>query len=199
MTTTTKPCRIQRKRSDGWKLPEGALCVTRPGKWGNPFKAGETIASDSPLWPYASATVPGGTRGLASIRMLRAVDVIAAYAAWFYEQPGLMTAAWDELGGRALACFCKVGDPCPRGLAAGAGQRHRGAAVDAGRVAAVTSARTPPGNPGPATVRAWCPQSLRADGGHGWEFEGDDPYIRCEFCGEVRDALTGETCGGQAG
>ena len=31
------PKRIQRKRTKGWRLPHGATCVTRPGKWGNPF------------------------------------------------------------------------------------------------------------------------------------------------------------------
>lgn len=29
--------RIQRKRTKGWRLPENARCVTRPGKFGNPF------------------------------------------------------------------------------------------------------------------------------------------------------------------
>lgn len=31
------PKRIQRKRTKGWRLPHGATCVTRPGKWGNPY------------------------------------------------------------------------------------------------------------------------------------------------------------------
>lgn len=32
------PQRIQRRRSDGWRTPEGAVYVGRPTKWGNPFK-----------------------------------------------------------------------------------------------------------------------------------------------------------------
>ena len=35
-----------------------------------------------------------------------------------------------------------------------------------------------------------CPQSKREDGKHGWVFDGDDPYIICAFCDEMRDALT---------
>lgn len=31
------PKRIQRKRSKGWRMPEGAVYVGRPTKWGNPF------------------------------------------------------------------------------------------------------------------------------------------------------------------
>lgn len=34
------PVRIQRKRTKGWKMPENTVSVTRPGKWGNPFKVG---------------------------------------------------------------------------------------------------------------------------------------------------------------
>lgn len=33
----TKPTRIQRKRSKGWKMPENTVYVGRPTKWGNPF------------------------------------------------------------------------------------------------------------------------------------------------------------------
>jgi hypothetical protein len=31
------PQRIQRRRSAGWTMPEGAVYVGRPGRWGNPF------------------------------------------------------------------------------------------------------------------------------------------------------------------
>lgn len=32
-----KPCRVQLKRTKGWRKPEGAIVVSRPTKWGNPF------------------------------------------------------------------------------------------------------------------------------------------------------------------
>lgn len=31
------PVRVQRKRQTGWRMPEGAVYVGRPTKWGNPF------------------------------------------------------------------------------------------------------------------------------------------------------------------
>lgn len=31
------PQRIQRQRTPGWRMPDGAVYVGRPGKWGNPF------------------------------------------------------------------------------------------------------------------------------------------------------------------
>lgn len=34
----TEPRRIQRKRTKGWRMPEGAIYVGRPTKWGNPYK-----------------------------------------------------------------------------------------------------------------------------------------------------------------
>ena len=33
------PKRIQCRREKGWRKPEGAVDVGRPGKWGNPFSA----------------------------------------------------------------------------------------------------------------------------------------------------------------
>ena len=52
------PHRIQRQRTAGWRLPEGAVYVGRPGKWGNPFKLGEDVARDSDLWPYIISLYP---------------------------------------------------------------------------------------------------------------------------------------------
>ena len=35
------PERILRRRTKGWRMPEGAVYVGRGTKWGNPFKIGE--------------------------------------------------------------------------------------------------------------------------------------------------------------
>ena len=32
-----KPVRIQRRRTKGWKMPPNTVCVTRPGRFGNPY------------------------------------------------------------------------------------------------------------------------------------------------------------------
>jgi hypothetical protein len=40
-------------------------------------------------------------------------------------------------------------------------------------------------------ARESCPLSQRVDGKlHSWKFDGDDPYVICAYCKEVRDALT---------
>ncbi len=37
-----------------------------------------------------------------------------------------------------------------------------------------------------------CPHTKHVDGkSHGWLFDGDDPYIVCDWCKERRDAITG--------
>jgi len=39
--TTTQPQRIQRKRTAGWRKPDGAVYVGRGSKWGNRFAVGK--------------------------------------------------------------------------------------------------------------------------------------------------------------
>lgn len=39
--TEPKPVRIQRRRTAGWKMPEGCVYVGRPGPFGNPFHVGQ--------------------------------------------------------------------------------------------------------------------------------------------------------------
>ncbi|QEL01611.1 DUF5131 family protein [Olivibacter sp. LS-1] len=52
---------------------------------------------------------------------------------------------------------------------------------------------------GEVNLSTWfeqCPKSKRIDGkGHSWLFDGDDPYVKCYYCGEYRDARTGRTIG----
>lgn len=39
----SEPKRIQRKRTKGWRMPEGAFYVGRPSKWGNPYRAADVL------------------------------------------------------------------------------------------------------------------------------------------------------------
>ena len=82
----TKPERVQRKRTRGFKMPVGAVYVGRPTKWGNPY---------SP-----------GVAGLPAARcseMYRAkVERMA--------RDGMLDLT--EIRGKDLACWCKLGEPC---------------------------------------------------------------------------------------
>lgn len=107
--------RIQRRRSLGWRLPEGALVVTRPTKWGNPFRVGATIGRDDELAPYLH--IPGGWGQLVSVRILDAQTAVDAYFEWIVNQPALCLSVRDELAGHDLACWCPLtyrdGSPYP--------------------------------------------------------------------------------------
>lgn len=35
------PVRVQRKRTKGWRMPEGAVYVGRGSRWGNPYRIGD--------------------------------------------------------------------------------------------------------------------------------------------------------------
>jgi hypothetical protein len=111
----SKPQRIQRRRTAGWRMPEGAVYVGRPTKWGNPFKVGEIVPDD--LMPYVSLLMkllnnrPDVMHGLTKIRLLVPQDIVTLYELWLVEQPHLMLST-DELAGRDLACWCPPGSPC---------------------------------------------------------------------------------------
>lgn len=82
------PQRIQRRRVKGWKMPEGAIYVGRPTKWGNPFRRGE---GDDPQW------------------------AVSDYEQWLMEETAgdkIRLAATRELRGHDLCCWCKPGAPC---------------------------------------------------------------------------------------
>ena len=85
------PKRIQRKRTKGWKMPENAIYVGRPGRWGNPFKPGDLDLDGSRM----NLTV--------------ALNRYRARIAWMRDHEELNLA---ELQGKDLACWCPLDQPC---------------------------------------------------------------------------------------
>lgn len=100
------PERIQRKRTKGWRMPEGALYVGRPTGLGNPFVVGAT------LWDSSVYVADG----IVTDRQ-HAVDL---YRAWITGRRGPRTGfgptgpAPDPtlLCGLDLACWCPLDQPC---------------------------------------------------------------------------------------
>lgn len=86
-TSPSHPRRIQRKRTKGWKMPEGAIYVGRPTKWGNPW-------------------IPGQWYG----RRLTPTDCVEAFR--LSVRGDVITAARTELRGKNLACWCPLDQPC---------------------------------------------------------------------------------------
>ena len=79
-----KPKRIQRRRAKGWKMPEGAVYVGRPTRFGNVFTVAE-YGRDLAVFNFR--------------QRMRNIHLV---------NPGF----FDGLRGKDLACWCKPGDPC---------------------------------------------------------------------------------------
>lgn len=90
------PKRLQRQRTRGWKLPEGAVCVCRPGRWGNPFIVNPHVR-------------PGSRSGSSLICLPNAQEAVECYRVMLVEiRRDLVAEARVELAGRDLACWCKL-------------------------------------------------------------------------------------------
>lgn len=91
------PERIQLRRTKGWRKPEGAISVARPGRWGNPFAVGEecTITMNG----YAE-----------TFTVTDRAQAVTLFESW--QLPGLYREATNELRGHDLACWCPIGEPC---------------------------------------------------------------------------------------
>lgn len=90
-----KPSRIQRRRTPGWRMPQGAVYVGRPTRWGNPFPAGY-FGREQAVRLYREWLAGADHLGGADIpqRRQRILD-------------GL-----PDLAGRDLACWCPPGVAC---------------------------------------------------------------------------------------
>lgn len=63
------PERLQRQRTKGWRMPEGAIYVGRPSPWGNPFPWDDERATWMALTVGENANVRG--RRTAAVIMFR--------------------------------------------------------------------------------------------------------------------------------
>lgn len=90
-----KPIRIQLRRTKGFRLtsPNGlpVVVVSRPSKWGNPFKAHGNFTKEN------------------AVRFFRFWLEGKVYD---HTYPPTMEEIRRELAGKNLACWCRVGDVC---------------------------------------------------------------------------------------
>lgn len=115
--TTGAPQRIQLSRQRGYRKPPGAIVVSRPSKYGNPFVVGSVVTLSGTT---ADGLIFDGIR----IRMTPAM----ATAAFRHEMTDRLTLADDDhpedrayvlgwraaladLAGRDLACWCRLPAP----------------------------------------------------------------------------------------
>ena len=96
------PQRIQRKRSKGWRMPEGVVYVGRPGRWGNPWSTSTRYESDT--WRVRTAA-EAVERYTDAIRRNDAGDR-------FHRECPTSEQIRADLAGRDLACWCPLDQPC---------------------------------------------------------------------------------------
>lgn len=105
------PIRVQRKRTKGWKMPENTVSVTRPGKWGNPYKVGGSLL-DVPFLVLKKAEL---TDDEAEAGIITAEISVTLYRTWLhkhYEGMQILAKAIAWLPNKNLACFCPLDKPC---------------------------------------------------------------------------------------
>jgi hypothetical protein len=105
-----EPARIQRKRTKGWKAPEGTIMCTRPGPWGNPFKPGINRDEHGRYWCVLG---PGmGLRGLVCDDEPDAVaTALDLFRGWLAKPERLMRFRSGFANAKFLACWCPVESP----------------------------------------------------------------------------------------
>ena len=97
--------RIQRRRTKGWRMPEGAVYVGRPTRYGNPFTGGEASENVANFrlcierfpveqWKIDRWRSAGGS----------VTDLVCL--------AGRVESFWSRLRGRDLACWCPLDMPC---------------------------------------------------------------------------------------
>lgn len=102
------PERIQRQRTRGWRMPEGAVYVGRPSGWGNPWKA-EVVQGVG----WACTDTRTGLIVQARDRHDAHDLAVAHYRTWISaDLAGMRDAARAELRGKTLCCWCPPDMPC---------------------------------------------------------------------------------------
>ncbi len=115
--TATGPKRIQRQRAKGWRMPEGAVYVGRPTKWGNPFEVARAprFAGISGPWfvrrhgHHDRTWTPEDDTKQAATEL--AVTVYRGNLGGFWNAD-FRAVVRTELAGRDLACWCPLDQPC---------------------------------------------------------------------------------------
>lgn len=104
---STSPSRLQLSRKRGFRLPENAVNLARPGRWGNPFVVGEY--SDRDKLGY------GTPEELCGVFVRDNGHAAALFDKWLFSLSDVAL-AWrisaHVLRGHDLYCWCRVGEPC---------------------------------------------------------------------------------------
>lgn len=117
------PKRIQRRRTKGWRKPEGAVYVGRGSIWGNPCTQVRMPALDGSAWEREGRIGKTSGRHHAFVHPDKTItshlvqdatpeQAVAMYRAFLADRPSLAERARRELAGQVLMCWCPPSQPC---------------------------------------------------------------------------------------
>jgi Domain of unknown function (DUF4326) len=106
---SSKPQRVQLRRTKGWRKPAGAVSVARPTKWGNPI--------DWRTYPKHFVDMDGNDCNCvpdAERRRFSVIDFGSVVKFGIGALPGYPSRAEiaAALRGKDLACWCPLDQPC---------------------------------------------------------------------------------------
>jgi hypothetical protein len=113
----TAPRRIQLRRTKGWRKPPGSIVVSRPSKWGNPFRIERASSRrDGPLDMWA-VTLEGRWLVRFDDKRDAATDAVDRYRGSVLTEAMWPRVPWPHairvhLAGHDLACWCPPDQPC---------------------------------------------------------------------------------------
>lgn len=96
-----EPKRIRRSRAKGWKMPENAVYVGRPTRWGNPFIVGKHGNAEYCNQLFAAICLN---------HLVVSADRKCLDAQIRFQKN--LTKDLEELRGKDLACWCALDKPC---------------------------------------------------------------------------------------
>jgi hypothetical protein len=105
---TATPRRIQRRRTKGWRLPDGAVIVSRPSRFGNPFTIAQAVEAEM-----------GEPRSACAANYAEWLRVGTA-GGWYEQTYRIGKQVFDRrrilaelhlLRGKDLACTCPLPEP----------------------------------------------------------------------------------------
>lgn len=91
------PMRVRLSRAKGWRLPPNTVVVSRPSRWGNPYKVGRDGGAEECVRKYAAA-------------MFRYTHAEGSIEDLLLDELTLDDLA--SLRGKNLACWCLLDQPC---------------------------------------------------------------------------------------
>lgn len=108
------PARFQRRRTKGWRAPEGAVYVGRPTRFGNPFTLAPAASQRGGLLDMWAVEYKGRKLGRWDDIADARADAADRFARWIREPEQADTRRLFRalLHGRDLTCWCPLDQPC---------------------------------------------------------------------------------------